>query len=126
MSSFERGGGPEPHETNLVPYHKTARFAGERPAGRVYDRLQELVYTTPTCDLSVFRLQLNRVFHVTVLGQPPPDDLDRRIMQLLARGEPTMLPPAVLAALVERRRQATRIAPWVERHVRPVPPKEQP
>jgi hypothetical protein len=119
MSSTERGGEPEPHETEPVPYHKTARFAGERPAGQVYDQLQEAIYTAPTCDLSVYRLQLNRVFHVTVLGQPPPQDLDRRITQLLARGEPVMLPPEVLAALVERRRQATRIAPWVERHERP-------
>jgi hypothetical protein len=121
MSSSERGSRPEPHETPPVPYHKTARFAGERPAGRVYDRLQTMIYTTPSCDLSVYRLQLNRIFHVTVLGEPPPVELDGRISRLLARGEPATLPDEVLAALAERRQQATRIAPWVERHERPSP-----
>lgn len=119
MSSSERGSGAEGRESEPVPYHKTSRFPGERPAGRVYDRLQEMIYRAPACDLSVYRLQLNRIFHVTVLGQLPPEDLDRRITQLLARGEATALPPDALAALVERRRQAARIAPWVERHQRP-------
>lgn len=121
MSPLERGSSPESHETAPVPYHKTARFAGERPAGRVYDRLQEMIYTAPACDLSVFRLQLNRIFHVTVLGETPPAELDRRITRLLASGDPAALPAEVFAALAERRRQATRIAPWVERHQPPEP-----
>jgi|SRR5579859_1215486 len=121
MSSLERGGGPEPHETAPIPYHKTARFAGEGPAGRVYAQLQETIYTAPTCDLSVYRLQLNRIFHVTVLGETPSAALDRRITRLLARGEPAALPTEVLATLAARRQQATRLAPWVERHERPDP-----
>jgi hypothetical protein len=126
MPSPEQPRGPEPHEREPTPYYKAARFSGERPAGQVYDQLQETIYTAPQCDLSVYRLQLDRIYHVAILGETPAEDLDRRITRLLARGESTTLPSEVLTALAARRRQATRLAPWVERHTRPNPPQESP
>ncbi len=119
MVSPERQHDAGQHEHELPPYHKAARFAGERPAGQVYDRVQQLLYRTPDTDLSAYRLLLNRVSHVAVLGETPPDELDQRITRLLARGELTTLPDAVLAALYARRRNATRLGRWVEGHHRP-------
>src|SRR5438552_2435392 len=107
------------HEAEPVPYHRAARFAGERAAGRVYGQLQAAVYARTDCDLSVYRILLDRVSHVAVLGLPPPMDLDRRIMRLLARGELVELPPPVLATLAARRAESIREGPWVERHHRP-------
>ena len=124
MASPERGpGGPEEpvsREQEPVPYHRAARFAGERPAGVAYFQAQEAVYTAAgAVDLSVYRLQLNHIYHVAVLGQPPPSELDATLATILAAGEPATLPTQVLRQLAERRAQATKQAPWIQRHHRP-------
>ena len=123
MPSPERGpGGPpeQPHrsEQEAVPYHRTARFADDRTAAGVYQHIQATIFTTP-CDLSAYRFLLDQAPHVAVLGTPPPPDLDHRLEELFAPGEPATLPRSVLQALVERRRQMGRRGPWVEGHYRP-------
>jgi hypothetical protein len=115
MPSPEHRPSPEPDHDR---YQRAARFAGEQSAGQVYQQLQELLYRSPTADLSVFRLQLDRVYHVAALGQPPPPTIARRLEALLAAGERVTLPTDVVEALWERRRQAARLGPWVERHHR--------
>ena len=105
-------------------YIQAACFPSERKAGRAYFRVQDALYRTPDCDLSAYRLLLNRISHVAVLGAPPPEELDRTIRRILSSGEPTTLPAEVIAALLKRRAEQIRFGPWVERHVRPVPPKE--
>ena len=115
-----RGGEHQEHEQLL--YHRVARFPGERSAGRAYGQLQSTLYARTDSDLSVYRLLLDRIYHVAVLGLPPPPDLERRVQRVLSRGEPATLPPEVLQELVQRRAESIRLAPWVERHVRPEPP----
>jgi hypothetical protein len=105
------------------PYELAARFPTERRVGRAYYQVQEALFTTE-CDLSSFRLQLNRLWHVAVVGTPPPEELEGTIRRILAAGEATSLPAEVLAILLQRRADQIRLGPWVERHVRPVPPKE--
>jgi hypothetical protein len=100
---------------------QVARFPGERPAGRAYNQLQQAIFGSPTCELSVFRFLLDRQWHVSVLGDPPAETLERRIRQVLARGVPASLPEEILTELQRRRAEATRIGPWVERHQRPTP-----
>lgn len=100
-------------------YLQVARFSGERPAGRAYLQLQDAIFQAPACELSIFRLQLHRDWHVAVLGDPPAETLARRIRQVLSHGIPASLPEDVLAELQRRRAEATRIGPWIERHVRP-------
>ena len=123
MASPERGpGGPEEpvsREHEPVPYHRAARFAGEQPAGRAYFAAQRVIFNGPPNDLSAYRFQLNSVYHVAVLGQPPPADFDEQLREILASGEPATLPPEVLAALTERRRQMSRRGGWSEGHYRP-------
>src|SRR3954451_18706328 len=99
-------------------YLQIARFNGERPAGRAYHQLQEAIFRSPACELSVFRFILDRQWHVSVLGDPPAETLERRIRQVLSRGTPASLPEEILAELQRRRAEATRIGPWVERHHR--------
>src|SRR5215211_8550453 len=92
-------------------YLRVARFSGERPAGRAYNQLQEAIFRSPGCDLSVYRMLLRRDWHVAVLGDPPAETLERRIRQVLSRGTPASLPKDVLAELQRRRAEATRIGP---------------
>ena len=105
-------------------YHQAALFSGEQPAGRAYNQLQDAIFRSPECDLSVYRLLLRRDWLVTVIGIPPAETLDWRIRQILSRGVPMMLPEEIVAALQQRRAEATRLGPWVERHQRPIPPHE--
>jgi hypothetical protein len=101
-------------------YYQAARFpAGERPAGVAYFQIQRLIYQDRDCDLSVFRFQLQRIYHVAVLGEPPQPNLEAKLSSALANGQPTLLAEEVLRILQQRRAQATRQGPWVERHWRP-------
>src|SRR4051812_38858031 len=95
---------PRPAET----YFQAACLSGERPAGRAYVRAQEAIRTTE-CDLSVFRVRLVRDWHVAVLGQAPPENLDRSLRRILATGQPTSLPDDILKLLWERRAQAIKL-----------------
>lgn len=126
MPSPERPRHEPSHEPEPVPYRRAARFPGERPAGQAYFAAQNAIYRTPACDVSVFRFQLDRVWHVAALGQPPPAALAVRLDTLLGAGEAVTLPPELVAILAQRRALAIRQAPWVERHQRPLPPNESP
>src|SRR4051812_24784582 len=98
-------------------YLKVARFSSEGPAGRAYFAAQEAIYSEPRCDLSVYRLQLEKIYHVAVLGDSPPRRLERTLRQILAAGDPASLPPELIQILIERRAQSIKIGPWVERHL---------
>ena len=124
MPSPERGPSepteqPRRREDEPVPYHRTARFADEPSAGLAYGAAQRAIFDGPPNDLSAYRFQLNTIYHVTVLGEPPPADLDDQLTEILASGEPAILPAEVLAALAERRRQMSRRGFWSEGHYRP-------
>jgi hypothetical protein len=106
-------------EQEPVPYYHAARFRNEGPARRAYFQAQELLFNTPDADLSAYRFLLQQIWHVAVLGEPPPEDLTKKLQTAFARGETTSLPPNILKLLSQRREQATRQAPWVERHYRP-------
>src|SRR5438105_433479 len=118
-SPEQQPGGSHP-EQERPPYAQAARFPGEQPAGRAYRQAQAAVYRYRTdVDLSTFRLQINQVWHVAVLGETPPEDLEQQLASILAAGEPVSLPDDLLGLLAERRRQAARLGPWVQRHYRP-------
>ena len=124
MPSPEHGPGgpaeqPRHHEAEPVPYHRTARFADEPSAGLAYSAAQRAIFEGPPNDLSAYRFQLNTIYHIAVLGEPPPAELDMQLAAILASGEPATLPPEVLAALAERRRQMRRRGDWTEGHYRP-------
>ena len=100
------------------PYCRAARFDRERDGLRAYTTAQELIFQTP-CDLSAYRLQLSRIWHVAVVGEAPPEDIDRRIERILARGQVAELPEEVIKLLLERSAQIRSQAPWTEGHYRP-------
>src|SRR5215208_3191852 len=105
-------------EQGPIPYLRVARFVGERPAGRAYTQAQELIFRDPGCDLSVYRLQLERTWHVAILGEQPREDLEQLLRVILSTGQPASLPEAILRELTRRRAQAIKLGPWVEGHLR--------
>jgi hypothetical protein len=107
------------------PYLQVVRFPSLERAGRAYDAAQSAIFHTPRCDLSVYRLVADPEAFVAVLGQTPPRHLERELRRILRLGIPTTLPEEIIQALRRRRAEAITIAPWVERHIRPLP-KEDP
>lgn len=118
MPSPERPGGYHP-ERRPALYYQAARFPNERSSGVAYFQAQEAIFKTPDCDLSVYRLQLNRIWHVAAIGEPPPPELERRLESIFSDAEPMSLPSDVLRALQARRAEAIKQGPWVERHYPP-------
>ena len=119
------GSGPieEPKkEQEAIPYYLASRFSGERIAGQVYFQAQDLIFNTPDCELSVYRFQLDRIYHVAVLGDRPEEQLEAKLKDVLSKGESTPLPSMVLKTLITRRQQHTGHSPWLERHYRPGKP----
>jgi hypothetical protein len=116
MASSERPEGQPGREQTQPPYYQAARFAGDADAGQAYLRAQEAIFRDPHNDLSAYRLQLNQIWHVAVLGEQPPSVLDRRLKRILAAGEPVRLPEEILKLLLERRARASQAGAWVERH----------
>src|ERR671916_427495 len=94
-----RPGGPEEqprHDQGPTPYQRAARFAGEQPAGQAYFAAQRVIYEAPQpLDVSVYRLQFQRLWHVAALGLLPPAPVLQAIEDILATGEPAELPPEV-------------------------------
>ncbi|MGH2530922.1 MAG: hypothetical protein ACRDJW_01330 [Thermomicrobiales bacterium] len=109
---------PSP-EQNLPSHHQTARFPNERSAGSASWAAAYALFARPDCDLSASRFHLDRIWHVLVLGEPPPADLEQHLSAILAAGEPTPLPVEVLQQFQQLRARAIKQAPWVERHYRP-------
>ena len=101
------------------PYIRAARFVGEQPAGRAYRALQQAIFTAAPNDLSVYRVQLDGVFHVVVVGVHPAPALEQRLTAILAAGEATALPATVQHALLARRAQVALHHEWWEGHYRP-------
>ena len=104
-------------------YWRAACYRDERSAGEAYIQVRQALFST-SFDLSVYRLQLDQVWHVAMLGDPPSAEFDQTLEALLAAGEPATLPADILITLNQRRIQARRLAPWVESHFRPGRPIE--
>src|SRR5947209_8713900 len=117
-SPEQRGGIPNP-EREPTPYYRAASFASEPPAAQAYGAIEELLFAGPEVDLSAYRLLLESVSHVIVLGTPPPLSVERRLETILSAGDPATLAPEVLSILHQRRQQARSQGSWVERHYRP-------
>ncbi len=107
MPSPEQREGAQPPEQEPKPYFQAARFRGERAAGRAYFQAQETIYGAE-CDVSAFRFHLDRIWHVAVAGEQPPEELAEQIERILSACEPTTLPPEIVQMLQERSSQARK------------------
>ncbi len=101
-----------------IPYYRAAKFPGEREAGGVYFKIQELI-EPPECELSAYRFLIQGDWHVAIVGDAPARELAEQLEGQLSSGESVELPVDTLDFLRRRRLQQTKHGPWVERHHRP-------
>jgi hypothetical protein len=116
----------EPNIEHLQPpYHKAARFTGEQPAAKAYFEAQEVIFNDTESELSAYRLMLNTIYHVAVLGEQPSQETDDAITRILSLGQPATLPTEALAALNARRIDMKQHGSWVEGHYRLTDPTDE-
>lgn len=108
----------ERRHPSAARYIVATEFADEEDAGRAYRRVAAALHGAG-CDLSAYRLLLDGVPYVVVVGEPPGERLGERLRLALICGHPAELPPAVVATLAARRAERRREGPWVEEHHRP-------
>jgi hypothetical protein len=84
----------------------------------VYQQTEAAIFNSKY-ELSVYRFQLDGLWHVAVIGDTPPQEFAEKVQAMLNTGEQVTLPLDILRQLNERRRKATRQGSWVERHYRP-------
>lgn len=101
-----------------TPYVKAAQYRSDEPALLAYKQAQDLIFATD-CDLSAYRIRFKDSPHVVVIGTNPLQEIDQRLGEILKSGQQTSLPPDVVNTLVQRRRAAGQLGPWVEGHYRP-------
>ena len=101
-----------------TPYHRVAKFAGEREAGTVYFKIRELI-ETPKCDLSAYRFLIQGIWHVAIVGETPSSELADQLERELSIGERVEISVGILDFLQGRRQEQIENGPWVERHHRP-------
>lgn len=120
MPERQRGRDPDrlqQKEQARNSYHRAARYPHEDASEAPYDTLRQLIFDEP-CNLSAYRLRVGEAleWHVAVLGEHPLDELQRRIEDVLATGEPVTLPQEILNVLIQRRRTHSGKGKWVEHH----------
>ena len=115
MPAPEHAGEEPHHEAGQDPWYQARRYKGEHDSARPYAEVQAAIYRHE-CDLSAYRLNLDTVWHVAVLGEKPTEAVIHVIERILSTGEATSLPDEVLEYLSERRKQAQQVGPWVEGH----------
>ena len=107
------------------PYYQAARFPDKEKAGATYFTIQLIIFEAQDdCDLSAYRVRLEGMWHVVVLGEKPPDKLHVRIEAELTNGVLVTIREDALAYLLDRRAEAIQLGPWVEGHYR-YPEKEK-
>jgi hypothetical protein len=110
---------PKPEEETSL-WYRAAQYSGEQQAGTTYTQAQDTIFHNE-CDLSAYRMLLDQIWHVAVLGGVPAEVSFQQELEriLYTEGTPTTLPDDVLTMLHERREQARQLGPWVEGHHRP-------
>lgn len=89
----------ERDKTWLLAY----RYTDMEVAGEAYQRARDIVFSEDI-DASAYRVQINGIPHVVVLGDGPPSpELRRRFETACEGGETVELPADVHAELVRRR-----------------------
>lgn len=78
------------------------------------------MFNDEASNLSAYRLQLNKAWHVAVIGEQPSPETDAALAEILSEGQLVELPSQALRFLEARRRQTiTTGTVWMEGHYRP-------
>ncbi len=104
MPPERKGRIPPDPQPQPEPWYRAARYAAEPLSEQAYFKAQETIYQEE-CDISAYRLMLEQIYHVAVLGGTPAEaGLQQRLETILYQdGTPTQLPDEVLTVLFERK-----------------------
>jgi hypothetical protein len=86
-------------------YYAAARFTSEPDSARAYRRLHDLLSGSDIGNLSVYRVLINMMPHVIIVGDRPTERGMRRVQEVLSTGEAVTLHDAVVSTLQKRRLQ---------------------
>jgi len=102
------------------PFCRAARFDGEATSGTAYRAVQDLIFDS-AADISAYRFQASRLWHVAaVADEPPIAEFQRQLEKAFEPGERVILANEVLVALLHRHHQVMRGGlAWVEAHYHP-------
>lgn len=102
------------------PFCRAARFNSGAESRESY-LIAEHAIAGAMADISVYRLQIRRIWHVAAISDiMPPADLQQSIEDAINMGKRAELPIEVLTLLLNRHRQVMRHRlPWVEGHYHP-------
>ena len=78
--SPERPGEEPGREHEPLPYYHAVRFQREGAARQAYFATQDAIYKVE-CNISTYRFLLRGIWHVAVIGEPPPEELDQQLRQ---------------------------------------------
>lgn len=106
-------------EQHGTPYLAAARFPDEQAAHAAYQRIQDLLFNAPDCDLSAYRLHIRGIWQVAIVGVSPKARLSQKLATALALGTLVSLDTETLDFLQHRRKEESERGTWVERHHRP-------
>lgn len=90
MPSPEQSEGVRREEQERTPYYQASRISGERVAGKAYAKAQHIIFTA-ACNLSAYRFQLDRIWHVAVIGEQLDEAIQKQIQKILGAGELVVL-----------------------------------
>jgi hypothetical protein len=97
-------------------------FNDEDTAGSAYKALRDYLLTTEL-DMTVYRIQLDSVWHVVTLGDGVPDlSIAKHIRKELTAGKSVELPQEVIEALQSRRKEGRIPGVFWEANHRPGQP----
>ena len=106
----------------LPAFQEIRRFPNEEVAGRAYWEAQQALRNEPKdCDVGIFRLKVNSVWHVVVLGvgDRPPTSLLKKLDEILVGGESATLPDEAALQLTKRMNGRRDLGvDWFEGHYR--------
>lgn len=109
------------------PFLLAARFPSREASQTPYDALQGIVRDQQV-ELSVFRLihnwpesmskapPSNNKWYVAILGESPPEPIQKRVVEAMSMGEQVALPDLVVAEMARRRLLETAKGPYIEHH----------
>jgi hypothetical protein len=110
-------------EHQPLPYYLAASFLTKAESQAPYDKAQEISFHF---ELSAFHYErkphdpkmppLPRPWFVVVLGERPPEPIERQLRGILGSGEMTTLELETVVTLARRRSEEISKRPWTEMH----------
>jgi hypothetical protein len=103
-------------EHQPLPYYLAASFLTKAESQAPYDKAQEISFHFERKPHDPKMPPLSRPWFVVVLGEQPPEPIERQLRGILGSGEMTTLSLETVVTLAKRRSEEISKRPWTEMH----------